>query len=563
MPVPLEVRKPPKSDAERHIVKARKTIRQRLFITVLVLAAVIGALGYTGFRGVYAYRDLAVTLSERAAEFPLTTELTRLVDELRYRYRSASNATSDSTLHLLDRHVRLGDRFRFTNDIRQVQEILLRYQTRLESQIETDESLGDRTEEREQVNRISNLSKTIASRNLIGLVEGNNSEESRLQEQDLDLLYDLSHELPTRLQARMAKIRDEVRSRYRRWIFMSWGAATFTLVLLVWLWYYVRRFVIRPFKQLLIGSRRVADGDFEYHIELDSNDELSELAKVINSGTDMFLSIQRNLNEQVEQRSREVIRNEQLASVGFLAAGVAHEINNPLASIAWSAEALETRLHRILHPTSEDGQQPAAPDLDTLRNYLRRIQDEAFRVKGITERLLDFSRLEQSQKRQLTSLSELVPDVLEMVKHLGQYRGRTIDYHSEPDILAIVSPQEIKQVVLNLVTNALDSLPENNRDSFVKIRLSMVQGEPRLLIEDNGCGMTEEVRQHLFEPFFTRKLPGRQGTGLGLPISSRIIADHGGRILAHSDGVGKGSRFEVYFENPETAKKHERKLQAA
>lgn len=535
----------PPGNASAAWVKTRKTIRQRLFIMVLVLAAVIGALGYTGFRGVYAYRDLAVTLSERAAEFPFSTELTRHVDELRFYFRPRPTIDGDANMAYLQMHAWKSDRARFADHLRQAESVLSRYQTRLESHIKTDESLGDRTEERERVERISNLIAKIIIRNQRSRLHADMDFEDAEQVSDLDELYAVSHELPSRLQQRMATIRDEVRSRYRRWIFMSWGAATFTVVLLVWLWYYVRRFVIRPFKQLMAGSRRIANGDFEFQIELDSDDELSELASTINGSTTRFLQIQSSLNEQVEERSREVIRNEQLASVGFLAAGVAHEINNPLASIAWSAEALEGRVHRILQSAGVDENQA---DIETLRNYLRRIQDEAFRVKGITERLLDFSRLDQSQKRQPTNLSELVVDVLEMVKHLGQYRGRNIEFYGEPQLAIFASPQEIKQVVLNLITNALDSLPDDNRDSLVRLRVERLQNEVRLTIEDNGCGMTDEVRQHLFEPFFTRKPLGRSGTGLGLPITSRIIADHGGRITAFSEGVGKGSRFEVFFE---------------
>ena len=194
----------------------------------------------------------------------------------------------------------------------------------------------------------------------------------------------------------MVSFKEEVRSRYRTWIVLAWSSATLAAFLLVGLISYARVAVIKPFKELLAGSRRVAAGDFAHRINIDSKDELSELADAINLGAASFLSIQRDLNDQVRERSEEVIRNEQLASVGFLAAGVAHEINNPLASIAWSAEALESRLHRILNPSGDppDRSLETAPssgfDLDTLRTYLRRIQDEAFRCKGITEKAARF-----------------------------------------------------------------------------------------------------------------------------------------------------------------------------
>jgi signal transduction histidine kinase len=293
----------------------------------------------------------------------------------------------------------------------------------------------------------------------------------------------------------------------------------------------------------------VAAGDFAFRIAATNSDEIAELAQAINLGAQSFLDIQHDLNEQVRQRSEEVIRNEQLASVGFLAAGVAHEINNPLASIAWSAEALETRLHRILHPqeftTAEAAVQTQGADVDTLRTYLRRIQDEAFRCKGITERLLDFSRLGNIQRKQACDMNEIVSDVVDLVRHLSAYRKQRIVTHlpNEPTI-AWASPQEMKQVVLNLLTNALESLDPESTEGCVTLQLSRSENSVQMWIEDNGCGMSEEVLKHLFEPFFTRRRDGR-GTGLGLPITNRIIADHGGRISPKSRGPGQGSRFEV------------------
>jgi signal transduction histidine kinase len=375
------------------------------------------------------------------------------------------------------------------------------------------------------------------------------------QEQDLDELADLAHQLPNLLTLRMVSFRDEVRIRYRTWIIMAWSSAILAIGMLVGLFVYARSAVVRPFKNLLYGARRVANCDFAYRIHTSSSDEIAELAHAINLSAQSFLAIQKDLKEQVRQRSEEVIRNEQLASVGFLAAGVAHEINNPLAAIAWSAEALEARLHRILHPIMQDSaplsatptESLAGADLDTLRTYLRRIQDEAFRCKGITERLLDFSRLGTIQRKQQTDMNAIVEDVVDMVRHLGPYRSQKIEVEiSDTPAIAWASPQEMTQVVLNLVTNALESLDPDSRSGVVRVKVHHrpEQDQVHLVIEDNGCGMDQEVLKHLFEPFFTRRRDGR-GTGLGLPITNRIITDHGGRITPRSDGPGLGSRFEI------------------
>jgi two-component system NtrC family sensor kinase len=168
------------------------------------------------------------------------------------------------------------------------------------------------------------------------------------------------------------------------------------------------------------------------------------------------------------------------------------------------------------------------------------IQKEAFRCKQITEKLLDFSR-SGDPERQLTDMRELVAGVLEMVRHLGRHDNKNVELIKGEPVIAEVCPQEMKQVVLNLITNGLDSVESGGR---VTVTVAANGPNAEIVVVDNGCGMTEEVRQHLFEPFFTRRRSG-QGTGLGLSITYRIVAEHGGQIIVHSAGVGKGSRFTV------------------
>jgi signal transduction histidine kinase len=258
---------------------------------------------------------------------------------------------------------------------------------------------------------------------------------------------------------------------------------------------------------------------------------MAELAAALNDMTERFEEIRDDLDRQVQLRIREVIRSEQLASVGFLAAGVAHEINNPLASIAMCAESLESRL---------EGLSPDNADAQIVKRYLELIQNEAFRCKGITEKLLDFSRLGEV-RRQATALVALVADVADMLRHVGRFAGRSIEIDEGPDLLVMVNPQEIKQVVLNLLVNALDSI---DAAGHVRVGVRRSGYEVVLTVTDDGCGMTDEVLEHLFEPFFTRRRSG-QGTGLGLSIVHRIVADHGGRIEATSTGAGNGSTFRV------------------
>jgi two-component system NtrC family sensor kinase len=171
---------------------------------------------------------------------------------------------------------------------------------------------------------------------------------------------------------------------------------------------------------------------------------------------------------------------------------------------------------------------------------------------------LDFSRIGQA-KRQNTDLGQLVRGVIRMVGHLGKYRQKHLRFKQSEPVVAAVNAQEIKQVVLNLLTNALDSLDDGGT---AWIELSRREGMAQLSVRDNGCGMDAQVLEHVFEPFFTRRRAG-QGTGLGLSISYRIVADHGGDIRAESPGPGQGATFRVRLPLVETHQPVEKQQQAA
>ena len=239
------------------------------------------------------------------------------------------------------------------------------------------------------------------------------------------------------------------------------------------------------------------------------------------------------LEHQVDIRSRQLVRSERLAGVGFLAAGVAHEINNPLASIAFGAEALESRLSRWAD------QFPPA-EAKPVRSYLAMIQEEAFRCKRITEKLLDFARGGETHRERMDVVS-LVQSVVEMTRHMGKYRSRSIMFQPRSPMFCEVDGQELKQVILNLVVNSLEAIETGG---YLIIESHANQGMAELSFTDNGHGMPADVLDHVFEPFFTRKRSGK-GTGLGLSISHRIINQHGGELLAESPGENMGSTFTI------------------
>ena len=354
----------------------------------------------------------------------------------------------------------------------------------------------------------------------------------------------------------MEAFRDEVRGQYRALIGLTWAATILTALMLAVLVRLGYVWMFKPLRILIAGSRRVAGGDFDHRIHLDSRDEMAELATAMNEMTWRFQEIRDDLDRQVKQRTKEVVRSEQLASVGFLAAGVAHEINNPLASIAWCAESLESRLHDILNDSDSDPDDEE--EINVLRIYLRRIQDEAFRCKGITEKLLDFSRMGDIEKQD-TDLGELVEGVIDMVKHLGKYRRKTLEFECDSQCCR-AGERPGDQAGRAEPDHQRPGQPGRDGTVWVKLRCRGRRAE--LIVTDNGCGMTEEVLEHLFEPFFTRRRDG-QGTGLGLSITYRIVADHGGEIEAPSDGPGRGSTFQRDITIGRHEKEEQRSHQAA
>jgi signal transduction histidine kinase len=295
--------------------------------------------------------------------------------------------------------------------------------------------------------------------------------------------------------------------------------------------------VFHPIRDLQLGVDRVARGDFGQPIELNSQDELQELAAAFNDMTARLHSTYRELSRQVHERGKQLVRSERLASVGFLAAGVAHEINNPLASIAFCAEGLQRRITDLLAR--------APQDRDTITKYLTMIQQEAFRCKQITQGLLEFSRVGEGE-RQTTDLGGVIQSVLDMVQHLKSCQGKKIVFRPAGQPVALANPQELRQVVLNVVVNALESMDE---DGVLTIGLDQVGPMVELSFADTGCGMPPEVLDKVFEPFYTANRTGK-GTGLGLSISHRIVSQHGGEIEATSPGPGRGSTFVVRLPVP-------------
>ena len=522
-------------------MRAKRRIRSQMYFGVTMLFFIVTVLSVASFQGVLKFRKLTKSIKARSVELPLAARLSFEVNQFSsnvWRIQKGTPEKINNNLQTISSN--FISRFDYTTQLKQAEIAISVYEDRLRKLELSDPRLGGIEEETKMIGEMRSKLQSID-----GLVNSRDWDFGGVElvadlEQEILDLQRISSGLPALLNQRMDTFSQQARTEYHTWMILSGVLSLCAIGMIVLLLVRFRDAIFRPLEILLEGTRKVAAGDDDYRIKLNSNDELAELADSFNLMTSNFQEIRTDLNDQVQERTKEVVRSEQMASVGFLAAGVAHEINNPLNTIAWSAESLESRMHEILMDRF-DGQGAIPPDLnEELKKNLRRIQDEAFRCKGITDSLLDFARLGDARKK-LTSMREIVESVVEMLRPLGKYRQRNLDFRCSQNVMALINPQEMKQVTLNLVINALDSTPDGG---LVKVSLTKEDGLAVLKVEDNGCGMTDEVKQHLFEPFFTRRKQG-EGTGLGLSITYRIVQEHGGHIEPYSDGPNKGSTFIV------------------
>jgi two-component system NtrC family sensor kinase len=284
-------------------------------------------------------------------------------------------------------------------------------------------------------------------------------------------------------------------------------------LLLGWL---SRRLVIRPVRALAEATRRVAAGDLSTRIPVEATHELGDLARSFNTMT-----------ERVADAQRQLAQADKLASVGRLAAGVAHEINNPMTGILTYASHLARRAQ---------GDEETRADLEV-------IVREAKRCRSIVKELLDFARPTPPERRP-TDVNEVVRRSVAVVMSQLELNRVALELDLAESLEPTpADPNQLQQVVINLLLNAADAIGTNGGSIRVFTRRT---ASPRtaveIAVEDNGCGIRAEDMPRLFEPFFTTKI--RRGTGLGLAVTWGIVEAHGGAIDVRSE-EGQGTRFTV------------------
>jgi two-component system NtrC family sensor kinase len=292
--------------------------------------------------------------------------------------------------------------------------------------------------------------------------------------------------------------------------------------------------ISRPLTGLARATQAVARGDWSVRVPANGRGEMGMLAKSFNT-----------MVETLQDTQERLVQKEKLASMGQLAAGVAHEINNPLGTVLLYAD--------ILHKeTPEDNQQQ--------REDLRMIVREATRCKAIVNDLLNFSR-QNEVLTQETDLNDLLREMAEEVSPQDLYQQVELVTDLEPDLPPIqADPLQLRQVFLNLMNNAAEAMPGGGR-LLLRSRKGPAAGFVSIQVQDTGVGISEENMKKLFTPFFTTKPIGK-GTGLGLAIIYGIVKMHRGQISVQSQ-AGKGTTFTVTLRErlPTQAEKGEVVLQ--
>ena len=287
------------------------------------------------------------------------------------------------------------------------------------------------------------------------------------------------------------------------------------------------RLVRRPILRLLKGVQVLGSGDFNHSIPVTSSDEIGQLTKSFNDMTQRLAFHIRKLTETQEQ----LFHSEKLASLGKMAAGVAHELNSPLTVILNDSSLL---LRRLPKGSSE------YDDVSV-------IADEAKRCGEIIHGLLEFTRLERPETRP-TSINEVVRDSVQLIRHQAILGDISVGLELTPDLPNVdVDPSQMKQVFLDIMTNAVHAM-SNGGSLTVSSGPDGGPGFVAVSFADTGCGISKDHIDKIFQPFFTTK-EAKEGTGLGLAICYEIIQKHGGRIDVTSC-VGKGTTFTVKLPVP-------------
>jgi len=302
------------------------------------------------------------------------------------------------------------------------------------------------------------------------------------------------------------------------------------MVVAIGLGFFVTNKLMKPVRRLISASSEVSEGNLDPDIGMVSKNEIGILQ---NNFIQMLSSLRRRDERQRAESEQRLLQSEKQAGIGRLAAGVAHEINNPLTGVL-------TFTHMLLK--RNDLNEEVRSDLETIAR-------ETARVRKIVKGLLDFSR-QTKLDMELSDINKLTRAAIGLVENQAIVKGITLSFNPGEDIpLRTVDRNQLQSVVLNMLLNAFDAT-EPGGTVTVSTILSMSASKKEekgieIVISDTGHGIQPEHLDKLFDPFFTTKEVG-EGTGLGLAVSYGIVARHGGNIRVRSEPE-KGSTFTIWM----------------
>ncbi|HTY38293.1 MAG TPA: cache domain-containing protein [Bacteroidota bacterium] len=316
------------------------------------------------------------------------------------------------------------------------------------------------------------------------------------------------------------------------------GIAFLGILLIVCASIFLARRFSRPLIQLEEISRQIAEGNYKHDFVAKGPIEIQDLGRSLNLMARQLeeekheleewgATLERKVAERADEMKRinaQLFRSEKLASLGKLAAGVAHEINNPLTGILTNSSLLLEDL----------------PADDPRREDVEVMVHETIRCREIVKRLLDFARQTKPQKQRAT-INALLENIILLVRNQASFRNITIQKRLSAEVPEVlVDPDQIQQVFINIILNAAEAMTKGGELS-ISSTVSARKDAVVISFADNGPGIPEDVRERIFDPFYTTK---EHGTGLGLSISYGIVEQHGGTIAVESC-PGKGSTFTI------------------
>lgn len=318
------------------------------------------------------------------------------------------------------------------------------------------------------------------------------------------------------------------------------GVAIGVIIIIILVAILMAKKISAPLKKLEEAAKKIESGDYKANFSLKAPSEIENLSVSLNqmakelekekreleNWTDTLETKVEERTDQLKRINEQLFRSEKLASLGKLAAGVAHEINNPLTGVLTNSSLLLEDL--------EEG--------DPRRDDVQVIVNETIRCREIVKRLLDFARQTKPQKK-LTNINSLIDNIILLVRNQASFRNITIKKNLDENIPLIMADlDQIQQVFINLILNASEAMAKGGT-LFITSRFSKSGDFIEVEFKDTGCGISAKDRAKIFDPFYTTK---EHGTGLGLSISYGITERHGGNITVESV-EGAGTTFIIHL----------------